>query len=659
MLWGDAGCRCAFPDCPEKLIMAATETDEESLIGEICHIVAQKESGPRGKSDLTREQRDQYNNLILLCPIHHKLIDDQPGEYTVEKLQRFKKRHKEWVDSRLNLFDPNFRHDEFNIWAAQDTSIQRYLEKFQRTPRIQNVFVSNQFIPLHEIYVEVGVSESDTEYEESLKYLKRESHLLMALKHRFHERQKRKISLDYLLNEPHYPLKVILGDPGSGKSTLMTFLAFNIAEKKFTNYEIPFLIPLREYVSICNGKPVPFLEYVVEKELQIRDKNIQNKIMDKLLILGKNKKVVFLLDGFDEISTLGNGSSWIKKAISSLSISFTVILTSRRAGFQGGIDTFKTFELIDLSDSAIKTLVRNWFRYVIAKEPPFVEQFINWILSQPTMVHLAQNPFLLSLLCYLNQGRDENDFLQVQNRTELYHEAIEVLKRDYKAIYSKEFGRNSISLLSRFALYLFTPVSGPKQLFLRDDYHDFCEKIDSSMPTALDDYWLRAKLINQWDGKETYNFVHLTFQEWSAAYRISQISIEEAAPIVQYFIYNPYWKEVFRFYAGFCALEVPRSSGRCRFEALIKPILENPDLFELHFFWLAPLLTEFQRGSGTQFLSFDLRKKLLQIVKTIPLNEEPYLKIMVDLDPEFFLEQSLVAINVHLLKEKIPPIDIP
>ncbi len=143
------------------------------------------------------------------------------------------------------------------------------------------------------------------------------------------------------------------------------------------------------------------------------------------------------------------------------------------------------------------------------------------------------------------------------------------------------------------------------------------------------------------------------------AYRIYQLGIEEAAHVIHRHIYNPYWKEVFKFYAGFCALERPRTSGFNRFSALIKPIIEMPDLFRLHLFWLAPLLTEFQRGSGTQFLGFDLRKELLQLVKTIPFNEEPYLKIMVDLDPEFFLEQSLIAINAHLIKEKLPPISLP
>jgi len=99
MLWGRSGNICAFPDCKKELVMDETETDDSSIIGEEAHIVAQKEDGPRGVSDLTPEQRDKYDNLILLCSIHHKLIDDQPNCYTVEKIKKYKKTHEDWIKS--------------------------------------------------------------------------------------------------------------------------------------------------------------------------------------------------------------------------------------------------------------------------------------------------------------------------------------------------------------------------------------------------------------------------------------------------------------------------------------------------------------------------------------------------------------------------------
>ena len=57
MLWGRAAHRCAFPDCRLPLVSDPTETDDESLIGEVCHIVGQSAAGPRGGgSDLPRPE---------------------------------------------------------------------------------------------------------------------------------------------------------------------------------------------------------------------------------------------------------------------------------------------------------------------------------------------------------------------------------------------------------------------------------------------------------------------------------------------------------------------------------------------------------------------------------------------------------------------------
>jgi hypothetical protein len=65
-----------------------------------CHIVARSKGGPRSGALSSREV-DQYKNLILLCPTHHKLVDDQAKEYTAEALRTLKREHEEWVDETL------------------------------------------------------------------------------------------------------------------------------------------------------------------------------------------------------------------------------------------------------------------------------------------------------------------------------------------------------------------------------------------------------------------------------------------------------------------------------------------------------------------------------------------------------------------------------
>lgn len=81
--------RCAFPKCPTPLI------EGDTTVGEICHIAGSSPQGPRYDPNQSDEQRDGFDNLILCCPTHHKVIDDDLESYTVERLHRMKAEHEQ------------------------------------------------------------------------------------------------------------------------------------------------------------------------------------------------------------------------------------------------------------------------------------------------------------------------------------------------------------------------------------------------------------------------------------------------------------------------------------------------------------------------------------------------------------------------------------
>ena len=111
LLWGKSGNKCAFEDCRNELIADETVSDDESVIGDEAHIVARKEDGPRGISPLTAEERDKYDNLILLCRKHHKIIDDQYIYYDVDKLRHIKLNHEKWIQDSLTINSEKEKND--------------------------------------------------------------------------------------------------------------------------------------------------------------------------------------------------------------------------------------------------------------------------------------------------------------------------------------------------------------------------------------------------------------------------------------------------------------------------------------------------------------------------------------------------------------------
>lgn len=115
MLWGRSGGRCAI--CGVTLANI-TDLGHSSIIGEEAHIVAKEEDGPRGKSPLDGPRRDEYSNLILLCPTHHTEIDKVPSgveSYPVERLVEIKRAHEEKILSSGQLDEAGQRAAE--QWA--------------------------------------------------------------------------------------------------------------------------------------------------------------------------------------------------------------------------------------------------------------------------------------------------------------------------------------------------------------------------------------------------------------------------------------------------------------------------------------------------------------------------------------------------------------
>lgn len=90
-----AGGRCEF-DGHNEYLFEHPITLHQGNFGEMAHIVAFKEAGPRGAGNRPVDIND-VDNLMLLCPGCHKLIDDHPTEYPRERLEGYKREHEERI----------------------------------------------------------------------------------------------------------------------------------------------------------------------------------------------------------------------------------------------------------------------------------------------------------------------------------------------------------------------------------------------------------------------------------------------------------------------------------------------------------------------------------------------------------------------------------
>jgi hypothetical protein len=100
-LWVRSGGRCAI--CNKYLL----DLNYDVSIGEVAHVVgwSKAKKSPRGEADLTLEERNTVDNLILLCADHHKIVDTKAllQEFTLERLMQHKADHEQRIHHLTDL----------------------------------------------------------------------------------------------------------------------------------------------------------------------------------------------------------------------------------------------------------------------------------------------------------------------------------------------------------------------------------------------------------------------------------------------------------------------------------------------------------------------------------------------------------------------------
>src|SRR6266699_3648707 len=141
-LFAVSGNRCVFHRCPVRVVT------DGSITAQMCHIKARSPDGPRFDASQTEDERNAFDNLLLLCGVHHKVVDDDVETYTVERLQRLRAVQEAGADVDVpQLDDAQVRHliETTNIEIADSVIVQaNAVINSQIAGSITNVFNQQQ-----------------------------------------------------------------------------------------------------------------------------------------------------------------------------------------------------------------------------------------------------------------------------------------------------------------------------------------------------------------------------------------------------------------------------------------------------------------------------------------------------------------------------------
>ena len=358
-------------------------------------------------------------------------------------------------------------------------------------------------------------------------------------------------------------LVVVLGDPGSGKTSLLKYLVLRWLETA-ANEALPVWIDLKEYVREHNG----ILRYC--------ESGCTAFGLDALTLnqtLSRGAAAVYL-DGLDEIFDGPTRGSVVEEvaAFAARYPQLRIVVTSRIIGYEpdrlrnAGF-THATLE--DFDDSQVAEFLAKW--HCAAEDDPkersrLLTQMQSALRDSRAVRELAANPLLLTMTAILNRTQP-----LPRNRVELYQQASRVLLQEWdtsRSLPADTFARQEKeellrelagtmqktegglvgNLIDRRSLIeLFRTVLGHQGV--PDPHH---------AATLLADRLVERNFILCFAGADRYSFVHRTFLEYfCAAWFVELFEKKQTLTLdaLKQDVFEKHWKderwhEVLRLIAG-------------------------------------------------------------------------------------------------------------
>lgn len=112
-LFAASGGYCQNPGCEQSLFVNTGST--RTHIAEIAHVFAANDRGPRAKEELPKAERGAFDNLILLCPKCHTIIDKAEQEFPDTLLASWKRNHEERLAKIFGAVHLGSRAEVFSV----------------------------------------------------------------------------------------------------------------------------------------------------------------------------------------------------------------------------------------------------------------------------------------------------------------------------------------------------------------------------------------------------------------------------------------------------------------------------------------------------------------------------------------------------------------
>ena len=445
---------------------------------------------------------------------------------------------------------------------------------------------------------------------------------------------------------------ILLGAPGSGKTTLMSYFSVIIAQDKAEslglNPEVdwlPILIRMRDSVLHDDLSILEYYRKFCHNNLSVTP--LPEGFFEHWL---QDGRALILLDGLDEVVEEGKRHEIVKKIENFLGSydQNRVIITSRPAGYKRNFfraEEFPHYLLQPFDEPKINQFIDNWYdsRSQDQEDAKRLKEDIRKAFANnPHIHHLARNPLLLTIITLIHRYQAQLP----RERYKLYQSAIETLlttwdttNKQLEDHHKLEYLKNDDweDLMRNLAYWIHahqdgiegnesegTLIDKNKLIIFLTDYiqekkkieYDYAENEAKRFISFVRD---RSGLLNE-QGTDCYAFVHKTFQEYLCAQKIRQDmkrnkhEFQIILDAIKNHLHDAHWREVL-------LLLVAQEEEESAAEA-IRVILENKSEYEqwLHrdLLFAGSCLAENPKGLNSA--DSDLVKEILERLVNLEIN---------------------------------------
>jgi NACHT domain len=322
---------------------------------------------------------------------------------------------------------------------------------------------------------------------------------------------------------------LVLGSPGSGKTTFLKYITYLGAQGIFGDKLVSF-ISLKQWSDADKEKLSNLLDYLV-KQFEMCSFDDAKSTIERYL----NGNFIVLLDGLDEVFGDIERFKEIHQKIDEFCSTYLytqVIISCRTNELPIGFTKFTKVEIAEFDKSQIENFVRNWVNCQQVQDENYYKNFFTEFNKQENkkVGEMASIPILLSLLCIV--FKDNGTF--PKNKMQVYRQALDILldetemnmMRDYipsRSIIYKDLDLGKRKELFNNLAYLYSLRN--ELLFEKNEIKEIVEYILRNI-LQTSSYIDALKILREIETqhgiiierfKDIFSFAHRSFQEFFTA----------------------------------------------------------------------------------------------------------------------------------------------